>query len=400
MIQEKEFVLSTPGHMTEFGYDGRTLRVFGALPSAGVGGNTGILVVSLGKANPPENPFYFKLRRALADAYDLVCLGVEILGTCAQRTRKMELGLVSPEKFYSAFPCIATSGKSGNCLPKEVIHLPSLVKKLSGRDLSEYVYFKETLPDGGPHDYLDYGVVQAMDVLTAIFEVKTRYNCRDDRIFMVGSSLGAFLSQMVRKFAPRTLAWILDISGQAWLESGFFLRGHRFRGIYDSDNTVVGIINDNIYSEDPESPYHFSVDKACIRSHLEEDHYHQAPAEGQAMTVITGSEDSVVHLRQKVLQVEKLRRNGADVRFIVVKPSDVDGRVLKHAGHSLGADFYSLIRLLGHDVLGSVRNTRQTDFENSSHYRYNTPNGVYSVDFSNGKPKLTFELCHGKICLQ
>ncbi len=232
-----------------------------------------------------------------------------------------------------------------------------------------------------------------MDVLTGIYEVKAKYHCQDNRIFMVGSSLGGYLVQMVRKFAPKSLAWIFEISGQACLEPNFFLRRHIFSGIYDTQNTIVGIMNDNIYSDDPEHQFYYSPDKACIRSHLEEEHYQQAPADGQAITIITGSEDTAVTLNKKTEQVDLLRRAGAEVQFQfhIIRPEDVDGKLIKHAGHSLGADFYNLICTIGERPLLEIRNAGPSDFEQGSTYAYTTPGGVYKVDYCNGLPKMSFE---------
>lgn len=385
------FILSTKGHATEFGYDNRTLRIFGALPKAGVGPNTGVLVVALGWANPPENPFFFKLRRALADYFDVICISVEILGTCSQRSKKQLWKIFDPEKFIRQLPKLATPDQIERCQKNGQIHLPALINELRGQDLSEHLYLLETLPNGGPHDYLDYGFVQAMDILYGIYEVKIKYKFRDDRIFMIGSSLGGYLSLMVRKFACKTFAWIFEISGQAFLEPNFFLKRKAFRGIADrAYSTVVAVVNDNIYSDDPKHPFYYSPDKAWIRSHLEEEHYSQAPADGQKMTIFTGSEDTVVNLNHKTRQVELLRRAGADVQFKVVRQADVDGKIIQHAGHSLGADFYKLIFAVGDRPLHTFRNSGLSDFERGSSYSFTSPNGTFKVDYRDRRPGLVF----------
>ncbi len=141
--KSNDFILTTKGHATEFGWDNRSLRIFGSLPKAGVGPETGILVVALGYANPPENPYYLKLRRALADLFNVICVGVEILGTCAQRTRELRLGLFNPKSFQQQIPKLATPDQIARSMIDGQIHLRLLLNQLHGKDLSSMFFLKK-----------------------------------------------------------------------------------------------------------------------------------------------------------------------------------------------------------------------------------------------------------------
>ncbi len=351
------FSLSLPAHPTEFGTERPPLEVLGARPKAGLRATTGLLVITLGFATPPENPFYRKLRQALADLYDLVVLGVSYLGTRAKRTRTLHRE-VDVEPLLKRV--VARHGRDGlrRCTTPDGLDFAAVLDTLRGEDLSDHVHLTEVFTGQDATDYVDFGFVAAVDVIWAIHGVLERHPLLDrSRIHLVGSSLGATLVQQALRCAPHTFASVLDISGKPLLDDGYLLHGRTRKALVGRFNTLASLTNASLYqNDDPSAPFFLDAAMRQVRDQTRP----LPPIDGDPPLVqmVTGIDDTIVPVAHKEAQLQGLLTAGAEASLTVITGDDVDGVVIKHAGHALGAEFYQLVRRFDDQALRS--RTRQT----------------------------------------
>ncbi len=353
----RDFRIQVPAHPTEYGVLRDPLTVHGATPAAGLDARTGLLLVTLGFATPPEVLFFVKLRRRLADLYNLVVIGVDYLGTRTKRTRTTQWradvdALIDRVHDRHGAEEAARCREPGGRQPERMLRL------LAGSDLSDVVTLTEGFPDQSESDYLDYGFVQAVDLLTAVHATLERIpGLNRGRIHLVGSSLGAYLAQQANRFAPHTFASVLDLCGKASLGDRYLVKGRARKATADSANTRVALVNASVYQvDDPAAPWFLSPASRTVRDSL------AAPIAFEGVppriTLVAGEGDDLAPLAEKRHQLECLRNTGAELAFHVVTAADVDGTTIRHTGHGLGAEFYHLIRRFGGADL--ERRTRPT----------------------------------------
>lgn len=369
--QRQDFLLETVAHPTENGVKRKPLKIYGAVPSKNINSNTGILILTLGFCMPPENPFYIRLRRALADIYDLVVIGVEVMGTRCKSNRKLIPHLTDRDTLYDK---IFARGRKIPLHQNGTLNFNEVYSILGGEDLSNEIEYTEKMLQQTSQDYLDYGVIQAIDLLTGIHAIREALpQLNSKRMHLIGSSLGAYLSHQVLRLAPNSFASLLDISGKPFLDEGYLINGHRRKSLIDTRNTRVTLVNDNIYSD------HFplSLSSIVLRNQLRGwDHECKA-----RVRMITGIDDELVPISHKKTQLAGLLQTGANAELLVITDKEVDGKVIKHAGHSLGAEFYQLIRHYGDGLLQSTNDSIHGEFEKKTSHDLFTDYGTYNISF-------------------
>ncbi|QDU79765.1 Prolyl oligopeptidase family protein [Polystyrenella longa] len=241
--------------------------------------------------------------------------------------------------------------------------------------------------DGAPYDF---GHLQAIDALRALSYVFRELKAADidlntRRIMASGGSGGGNVSLMCNKFAPHTFSCIVDICGMPRLSDDIAF------------NLPGGSRLDARYSQDPESPMYLSPGR-------QELHFVGNPAHLQKMkefgneariVVIHGTGDDVCPYPDAVEMVTNMKQAELNIEEFFVKESDVDGKIFKSTGHSLG-DRSAMMLLYGRKYLlpesdDYFERESQTDFELQQDIVYPTSDGQYVISYPEGVPSIRFE---------
>ncbi|MCP4644218.1 MAG: DUF2920 family protein [bacterium] len=241
------------------------------------------------------------------------------------------------------------------------------------------------------HPPYDFGYLQALDALRALYLV---FNGLDEldkpfargRIYCTGGSGGGNVTLMANKLAPRTFACSIDKCGMAELAD-------------DIAYGEPGRTHLNArYSRDPESPQYLSPDGQALRHVGNPDHLAVMKALGNEtkLLVVHGVDDASCPFEDKKRMVDHMIAAGLDVEPHYITKADVDGEIVKSAGHSLGDRTRIVFKFADRYLLpdSSERLIRKgkTDFERrDEEVRYETANGAYVISYTNGYPVGRFE---------
>jgi predicted esterase len=242
--------------------------------------------------------------------------------------------------------------------------------------------------NGEPRPY-DFGFVQAMDALRALHYVleglkDAKHPFDATRIYCTGGSGGGNVTQMANKFAPNTFACIVDLSGMASLTDDIAF------------NLPGGSSLNARYSKDPASPAFLSPDMQQIRDLGNPAHLAlQAKSENHCKIVVSHGEDDTSCLASdKHRVVDAMRTAGLDVEAHFIAKSDIDGKLIANAGHSVGDRTALLMHFAGKYLSPKsdemCRLKKPNDFDRHGVVEYPTSGGVFAVSYA-GVPVLSFK---------
>ncbi|MHB9132410.1 MAG: DUF2920 family protein [Armatimonadota bacterium] len=248
-----------------------------------------------------------------------------------------------------------------------------------------YYQSGDVATDPAPYDF---GVVQTMDALRALYYVQhslqaAHHPSDATRIYGAGGSGGGNVIQMANKFAPHTFACIVDLSGMASLTDDM------------AYNLPGGSGLNARYSRDPASPQYLSKGMQEIRDIGNTAHLAlQAKADNRCkIVVVHGEDDGYCLIADKRRVVEAMHAAGLDVDAHLLGKADVDGKVVLNTGHSVGNRTTLLQHFAGEylapDSLKMCRLDKPDDFKRGKTISYPTSDGVYNIAFKDGMPVLS-----------
>lgn len=249
-------------------------------------------------------------------------------------------------------------------------------------------YYQSGDKDGDPEPY-DHGYFQAMDALRALHYVyldlkASNHPFDPTRIYCTGGSGGGNVTLMANKFAPNTFAAVVDLSGMASLSDdvAFNLQGGSFLNAR--------------YSRNPKSRSYLSPDMQEIRDLGNESHLalQAKNANRCKVVIIHGEDDTACLASDKRRVVEAMKKAGLDVIPHFIRKEDVDGKLIKNSGHSIGDRTALLMHYAGKYLSPKseqmCRLIKPNDFDLKSAVVYPTKNGTHVIKYAEEGPVLTF----------
>ena len=236
----------------------------------------------------------------------------------------------------------------------------------------------------------DFGYLQALDVLRALYWVwqgleDGGIDFAKDRIYSTGGSGGGNVCLMANKLAPRTFATVIDCSGMAKL----------------SDDIAIGLDSGSYlnagYRRDPDSTRYLNPDFQTIRFIGHPEHLRQMRALDHTakILIVHGASDGTCPIEDVREMIANFQMARLDVEPHIIDKDQLDGKVFKDTGHSIGnrtqilstfADPYLLP-----DSSELCRRKAISDFDRPEDpVRYDTKNGYFLIDYANGYPEARF----------
>ncbi len=248
-------------------------------------------------------------------------------------------------------------------------------------------YFQSKDDPKDPTPY-DFGYLQAMDALRALAYVYEGLQAQGipfdtARIYGTGGSGGGNVIQMANKFAPRTFACVVDLSGMASLTDDI------------AYNLPGGSGLDARYRRDPTSPAFLSKGMQEIRDLGNPAHLKLTKQYGNQckIVVVHGTSDNLCLVADKQRVVAAMLAAGLDVEPHFITDADIDGKMIRNTGHSIGDRTGILLKFAapyltpGNPLL--CRLTDPCDFVRHAAIRYPTSDGVVTINYLDGWPQLS-----------
>jgi hypothetical protein len=263
-------------------------------------------------------------------------------------------------------------------------------------NIFENIGFKKFLSDvtiQTKGEYQDFGLIQAIDVLTSIKFFRNMYKNIDwNRLSIVGTSHGAYVAQMVSKLAPNSVAKIVNNS--SWTQSSELEMTNRANYLYKYDKLILNCTMAKEWSLKKSDKNYMSKDIRSIRDiskHISSQKKQTIQNNLPKYIFIHSLYDHLVKLTDKDEMVQNFIYEEFNLEYIRLdRKSKLDGNTFKELSHGAKASIKGLIYdfILKEDIKPITKD----DFDLKSKIKYKTKNGKYTIDFSNKNyPKVTFK---------
>ena len=200
-------------------------------------------------------------------------------------------------------------------------------------------------------DVQNFGLVQALDHLRVLGDLIERGPAFERRrIVALGSSHGGFIAHLIAKFAPSTLAGVIDNSAYAQPPLAYGAGGAAPEYATRLGGVEVLCRTQRAWSFDErEAPDFYGRDQDLIRDvayppHLEIQHRAGLDG-GPRFRMVNASADGISPPEAKTRQAAFLAATGFDAQLHIVGEADLDGRLFKRLVHGLDASLGGLIDL-------------------------------------------------------
>lgn len=378
----------------EFSAISRQVEVFLRAPSYGIGPQTGILLFVQGSPLLASEIYFQKLRQAWADQYDVIMLGVNYLGSHVRaKGIKYDIRQEHLDEIVKLLPEHLRAQVS----PEDHADKEKILGLARGLDLSNHILLtpSETVDEEQEHIF-DFGYIQAFDCLWALGAVwmKVQENCRFElnprRIFVFGTSLGGYIAQMCNKFAPHTFALVADLSGLAAPSSHDFFPGTVRASLHHGPKVRTPQIP--YYSMDSSNPRYLSYDALELRNLANLKHLAKMRSRGHCAKIrmFHGEDDELVPMASKKALTAAMRHFGFDAELYAFAEKDVDGVLIKNAGHGLGANIKLVFEKYCSEIVMGQSGPEENDFMLKPAFSLITGLGSYVIDYRSGLPHPSF----------
>lgn len=353
---------SIPAHYNIYNGDSeRMLRIDYAIPENGTNESTGIFIFVPGFGAHIDSKIYSKMRRQLADKYNVVTVQCEYFGS---RYMQSTDEIVIPHNLGYLKNYVS------NDIYKQVEENPMNFLSIIGKYPVSVPVFAAI--GESENEFADMGYMQAIDNITAIEAIKiilkdNNLSFNENKIIGYGQSQGAYLLHLMNRLAPHLFSKIIDNS--AWVQP-----------VYLKSNRVLSVTH-GVARLNLEFDYFAKKIIKDIEA-LSLHNLYKGFDNGANVYSCLGTTDNLVNLNDKKESLEKLDF----IQFEVIDESKIDGVIFKSTNHGVGADF---IELIDYALL-----KLPTEHENTNPYlvKYivETASTKISVDYSYGLPVFSF----------
>ena len=359
----------------EHGIARRPIEYLLTRPEQGIARDTGLIFLIDGYGMTPADPYNTVLRQYIASRYNLLAVGVFYFGN---RLKSADFGRTVPGPDFfvnlAAHHGISVSAPPG-------LDMDVLVKQLCGilagrgvERLDRSCWFYRSCDE----EYDSFGLLPALDHLQVLGALLQRFTLDRSRLFVLGSSMGGYIAQLLTKLAPHTFRMIIDNSGPVESQDlrpdkEAFRRGWLM-------GVEVRAIEQSPWQADPAAPHGFAEHHRLIRDLRVTGHMRRSRTFHRMYHSVL---DGLVPLADRVDLAEK-RAAFAPTSLECIDDSRLDGMMFKTLEHGMKASLLHLLddgwrAMTGRGPDGSGG---PTDFCRESHHRFECGGFGYEIAFS------------------
>ncbi|MED4911294.1 DUF2920 family protein [Brevibacillus centrosporus] len=295
----------------------RQLRVYYEIPANGINSDTGFLLFISGFGGHANSNIYKKMRRTFTETYNLVTIqcdyfGYEFMQNYKRPDIDIDLNYLRTKLSTSEL--------------ETFLQKPS-VETLAAFDARIDLKGNEIL-DESIGNFADFGPMQAIDNLSAIYAVAEKLGFYDPRkVIAYGHSHGAYLAYMANVYNPTLFSEIIDNSG--WLYPQYL---HETRNL----NYIIGQ-NVNLRIVFTYMVSNMQVDKG---SYFLPALYNNFCNKTRILS-FHGLDDELIAFEKK----KKFSESIPNHVLVPITESKVDGDVFGSTKHGLNSDYVKLFDL-------------------------------------------------------
>lgn len=325
-------------------------------PDAGITPETGICLLLHGVGGRQNDISWKRLRRDIANRWNLICIGVNFFGTAIQE-RDDDFVFRQFERVLHSFKYRSVKALQN----PDGTHLIRLNDPHFFYFENPYSMEQAALPFAD--EYWDWGLVQALDVLAACREVHRHARASGVeldicRVCALSRSGGAQVAFTLAKLAPNLLSGYFDAGGAIFAQENLsrlqVLLEDPFGHVSEHDQNRLGITFDQppvtlqLRRRWPIGGFSQAgagepqwADHVAIRDTLNPAHMAHAPM--QRYKVMQGADDLFYPIAIKERACQLLTNAGVECQLIAVDQSMVDGTLITNTGHTFSDDFNTLV---------------------------------------------------------
>lgn len=368
--------IDAPHRDMEHGIPRAPIEYLMALPEQGLNADTGLIFLIDGYGMSPDDPYNVHLRRYVASGYNCIAVGVFYFGN-----RLMSGNHCKFEPGPDFFVNLKTHHGIQIEAPRNV-DMDSLVRQLcqaiaqnGGQRLDRSCWVVRRFGD----EYESSGLLPAMDHLQVLGYLLNRYPLNRNRLFVLGSSMGGYIGQMMGKLAPHTFRAIIDNSGQVQSED---LRRTKIGFRYGLlEGVEIRACEFSPWEADPASPHCYREHHRLIRDLRIVSHMREGYATFRRL--YHSVEDAVVPLTER-MAFSELAADFSPTSLECIDLARVDGLMFKSLDHGMKASMLHLLddglRALADRGLDQIN--QPTDFCRESRHRFDCGQYCYLAEYS------------------
>lgn len=342
-------------------------------PAAGVDRETGLILYLGGYGMDPCDGYTQGLLHHLANTYNCVAATLDYFGA-RLLTPDIATELVPHPDFFKKLHehyGIAITAPKGVGIDQ----ILAGVARLLAQNGIDHLHDDCVLFNNSP-EYNSMGFLPALDGIQVVHRLLTSQPLNKARIFVLGTSYGAYIANIMAKLAPKTFRMIVDNSG--------------FSSAQDDKAAVAGwqrlfmggvsISSKNVrhWSLDPRETNFFSAPRQAIRDLHRCEHLINNTARIYAYHA---ANDTLAPTTRKIA-LRNAYQDRIAYELEVIDESRVDGRIFKNLTHGMNASLRGIFDLSHAKFLRDGALADTTDFDLRSEYRFACGKEDYILRFS------------------
>ncbi|HTH97518.1 MAG TPA: DUF2920 family protein [Stellaceae bacterium] len=328
-----DYEIAAPPPDFELGFTRKPLKYVAALPAAGVGERTGvILFLCPWGMHPAEDYCRTVLLPRLAERYDCVAaapiyFGIGVKSPAADANLQPPNGLIEGIRrmFGDAVAALPPREQFRALAEAGLTELPT-----------QLAFSINPFPE-----YQSFGLMPALDAIAVLADLLRRHPLRRDRLHCFGSSYGGYIASILLKLMPNTFHVMVENSG--FVEAQPFEMANQEFNVFHW-LSLQGVRTPIFYTspwtfKDAASPRFAGPGVMAMRSCLQDAHY--APSK-TLMRSYHAAQDKLVPIEGK-RAFWAILADRTMLRASTVTPDMVDGRLFKTADHGMDASMLDMM---------------------------------------------------------
>lgn len=357
----------------ELGVERAPLTYSVRLPAAGIDAETGLVIYLGGYGMNPRDGYTQSLLAYLADTYNCVAATLDYFGV--RLTPNDATELVPHRDFFKKLHehyGLTLTVPKGTRIEQILAGIAGLLAQNGITRLHDECLLFNHAPQ-----YNSMGFLPALDGLEVVHRLLITLPLNKTRLFVLGTSYGGYIANIMAKLAPRTFRMIVDNSGFSSAEDDKAgVAG--WQKLYVNG---VSMLSRNVrhWSLDPRETNFFSAPRQAIRDLHRREHLTDNTARIYAYHA---ANDALAPAARKIALRDAYKDRIA-YELTVVDEGQIDGRIFKKLSHGMDASMRGIFDLsYAKFIRDGAAPANTTDFDLGSEHVFACGSEDYVMRFS------------------